>query len=53
MIVERTENEMPALVNTKDLQDFLNYERYKELTSNFNFDQKEADKLSDEINTYW
>lgn len=57
MLVERTKNEviirLPASVNTEDLQDFLNYARYKELTSDFKVDQKKVDKLSDEINTKW
>ena len=57
MLVERTNKEviirLPASVNTEDLQDFLNYARYKELTSNFSVDQKEVDKLADDINTKW
>lgn len=57
MIVERTNKEviirLPATVDTEDLQDFLNYARYKELTSKFNVDQKEVDKLADQINAKW
>lgn len=57
MLVERTNKEviirLPASVDTEDLQDFLNYARYKELTSSFNIDQKEADKLAGEINSKW
>ncbi len=57
MLVERTNKEviirLPATVDTEDLQDFLNYARYKELTSIFNVDQKEADKLAGEINSKW
>lgn len=57
MLVERTNKEviirLPASVDTEDLQDFLNYARYKELTSNFNIDQKEVDKLADQINSKW
>ena len=57
MVVERTNKEviirLPASIDTEDLQDFLNYARYKELTSNFRIDQKEVDKLSDKINTKW
>ena len=57
MVVERTEKEiiirLPASVNTEDLQSFLNFARYKELTSNFNIDQKEVDKLSEEVNDNW
>ncbi|HEX5153261.1 MAG TPA: hypothetical protein VFW07_17545 [Parafilimonas sp.] len=57
MLVERTNKEviirLPASVDTEDLQDFLNYARYKELTSNFNIDQKEVDKLTQQINSKW
>ena len=57
MLVERTEKEviikLPASVDTEDLQDFLNYARYKELTSNFSIDQKEVDKLAREANAKW
>ncbi len=57
MLVERTKKEviirLPASVNTDDLQDFLNYARYKELTSAFNVSQKEVDKLAEEVNSKW
>ena len=57
MLVERTSKEviirLPASVDTKDLQDFLNYARYKELTANFKTDQKEVDKITNEINAKW
>lgn len=57
MLVERTSKEviirLPASVNTEDLQDFLNYARYKELTANFRADQKEVDKLATGINAKW
>jgi hypothetical protein len=57
MVVERTTKEviirLPASVDTEDLQDFLNYARYKELTSSFKIDQKEVDKLANQINTKW
>lgn len=57
MLVERTKKEviirLSASVDTEDLQDFLNYARYKELTSDAKIDQKEADKLSNEINSKW
>ena len=57
MLVERTAKEviirLPATVDTEDLQDFLNYARYKELTSGFEVPQSEVDKLSDEINAKW
>jgi predicted nucleotide-binding protein (sugar kinase/HSP70/actin superfamily) len=57
MIVERTNKEviirLSSSVDTEDLQDFLNYARYKELTANFKTNQKEVDKISTEINTKW
>jgi predicted nucleotide-binding protein (sugar kinase/HSP70/actin superfamily) len=57
MIVERTNKEviirLSSSVDTEDLQDFLNYARYKELTANFKTNQKEVDKIATEINTKW
>ena len=57
MLVERTSKEviirLPASVDTEDLKDFLNYARYKELTANFKTDQKEVDKIANEINAKW
>ena len=57
MLVERTSKEviirMPASVDTEDLQDFLNYARYKELTANFKTDQNEVDKITNDINAKW
>jgi predicted nucleotide-binding protein (sugar kinase/HSP70/actin superfamily) len=57
MLVERTTKEviirLPATVDTEDLQDFLNYARYKELTANFKTEQKDVDKLANEINAKW
>ncbi len=57
MLVERTNKEtiirLPASVDTEDLQDFLNYARYKELNSNIKVEQKEVDKLADLINFKW
>ena len=57
MLVERTDKEviirLPASVDTEDLQDFLNYARYKELTTGFKVDQTKVDKLADQINSKW
>ncbi len=57
MLVGRTTKEviirLPASVDTEDLQDFLNYALYKELTSGLKTDQKEVDKLASEINSKW
>lgn len=57
MVVERTKKEiiirLPSSVDTEDLQEFLNYARYKELTSKFKTDQKEVDNIANEINAKW
>ena len=57
MLVERTTKEviirLPASVDTEDLQDLLNYARYKELTANFKTDQKEVNKIANDINAKW
>ncbi len=57
MIIERTNKEViiriPASVNTDDLQDFIDYTRYKELTSKSNVSQKDIDELADGINKDW
>lgn len=57
MLIERTTKEviirLPASVDTEDLQDFLNYARYKELTTEFKTEQKKVDKLAEQINAKW
>ena len=57
MVVERTNKEviirLSASVDTADLQDILNYARYKELTADFKTEQHEVDKLASEINEKW
>jgi hypothetical protein len=57
MIIERTNKEViiriPASVNTEDLQDFIDYTRYKELTSKSNVSQKDIDELANGINKDW
>ena len=57
MLIERTSKEiiirLPASVDTNDLQDFLNYTRYKELTSKIKVSQKQVDRLADEVNKNW
>lgn len=57
MLVERTKKEviirLPASVNTDDLQDFLNYARYKELTATFSVPQQEIDKLAAKVSSNW
>jgi hypothetical protein len=57
MIVERTNKEviirLSPNVNTEDLQQFLNYARYKELTAGFTFSEKQVDDLVDQIKNDW
>ncbi len=57
MTVERTDKEviirLSPDVNTEDLQAFLNYARYKELTATYSVSQKEVDKLAKQINKDW
>jgi hypothetical protein len=57
MVITRTKKEviirLPVSVDIEDLQDFLDYARYKELTSKFKISQKEVDKISDQINKDW
>ncbi|MEP7197786.1 MAG: hypothetical protein ABI851_14800 [Saprospiraceae bacterium] len=57
MIIERTKKEiiikLPVSVDIEELQDFLDYARYKELTTTFKAPQKEVDKLASEINKDW
>lgn len=57
MIIERTKSEVviriPANINTDDLQDFVNYIRYKELTSKFKVSQKEVDGLVSDVKKDW
>lgn len=57
MVIERTPTEviirLPASVDTEDLQQLLNYARYKELTAGFKTEQKEVDKLAEQINAKW
>lgn len=57
MLVERTNKEiiirLPASVDIGDLQDFINYARYKEITSKFSVKQSEVDKLAKDIKKSW
>lgn len=57
MQIERTKKEviirLPATVDTEDLQNFLDYARYKELTSKFSVSQTQVDKLAKQINKSW
>ena len=57
MLVERTNKEiiirLPASVNVDDLQAFINYVRYKEITSKLKVKQSDVDKLVNEVNDSW
>ena len=57
MLVERTNKEiiirLPASVNFEDLQDFIDYARYKEITSKFKIKQEDVDNMATDINQGW
>ena len=57
MVIERTDKEiiirLSASIDTEDLQDLLNYVRYRELTDGFKVNQKEVDKLASQITKDW
>ena len=57
MHIERTKKEviirLPATIDTDDLQDFLNYARYKELTAKFSVPQAKVDQLANQVNKNW
>ena len=57
MIVERTSTEyiirIPITTNITDVQDFLNYLRYRELTSKFVASQSLVDELVAETKQDW
>lgn len=55
MILERKDNEilvrLPANVDLTELQNMIDYLKYKENTTNTKATQKEVDGLSEEVNT--
>jgi len=57
MIIERTDKEIviriPDNVDIEGVQKFINYIRYKELTSGSKAEQKDADSLADKIDKNW
>lgn len=57
MLIERTSKEviirLPASVDTEDLQEFLEYARYKELTKGYKVPQKTVDALAADVNAKW
>lgn len=57
MIVERNKKEIliriPSSVDIREVQDILNFIRYKELTSSFNVKQTTVNKLASSIHKRW
>ncbi|MBK9760719.1 MAG: hypothetical protein IPO90_12285 [Flavobacteriales bacterium] len=57
MYIERTSKEiiirLPASVDTEDLQEFLDYARYKELTNGYKVPQKVVDAFAADVNRKW
>lgn len=58
MIIEKRNKEfiirIPETVDTEEIQDFVDYVRYKELTSKSKkTDQSIVDQLTEEININW
>jgi hypothetical protein len=57
MVIERSKSEIiikvPLSVNIDDIQDLVNFSRYKELSSTIHIAQKEIDILASEINSTW
>jgi hypothetical protein len=53
MIIERTKDEViiriPSNIDTEDLQDFINYIRYKEITSKFKVSKKEVNDIVSDV----
>ena len=58
MIIERTDKEviirLPSTINVDELQDMINYSRYKEISGMVApTPQDEVDKLANEIKNNW
>ena len=55
MIVERSKDEilvrLPSNVDLSELQDMLDYLKYRELTANSKAKQEDVDKLAKEVNS--
>ena len=53
MIIERTQNEviirLPASMNTDDLQEMVDFIRFKEITTKSNITEDEVDALIKEV----
>ena len=57
MVIEKTSNEfvirVPISSDMRDVQDMVDYLRYKELTSSYVTEQSVVDTLAKEINKNW
>ena len=57
MTIERTANEFvirfPFTTNSEQMQDVIDYLRYKELTANYSVAQSDVDMLAQTINREW
>lgn len=57
MIIERRKGEIviriPSSVDTREIQDVLDFIRFKELTSTFNVKQTVVNKLASSVNKKW
>jgi len=57
MIIERMASEfvirIPFASDARQMQDMVDYLRYKELTANYSVPQSEVDALATSINTNW
>ena len=57
MIIERLKKEIliriPSTVDVREIQDILNFIRYKELTSAFKVKQTTIDALASRVNKKW
>jgi hypothetical protein len=57
MVIERTSKEyiikLPLNIDINDIQNFLNFARYKEITANFNVSQAQVDELVSDIKKEW
>lgn len=57
MVIERTQNEviirLSPNIDTEDLQKFLDYARYKELTADFKVSKKDVEDLVNQVKSSW
>jgi hypothetical protein len=57
MVIERTASEfvirIPLIAQVEQMQDLIDYLRYKELTSSYEVSQSEVDMLARDINKNW